>query len=341
MIRKLKVAVVGTGYFSQFHFDAWSRCPDVEIVGVSSLDRDAAQTNGERFGCPAYDDVALMCGAAKPDLLDIITPPPTHEEMIAVAASFGVDVVCQKPFCGTLEAARRATEYAEHHNINVTIHENFRFQPWYGAIKSILDERRLGRLFQATFRLRPGDGQGAEAYLARQPYFRDMKRFLVHETAIHWIDVFRYLIGEVETVWADMSRLNEAIAGEDRCLIVMTHEDGARSVLDGNRLSDHVAKNRRLTMGEMTIEGENGVLTLSGDAELTIRSHGSNETESINYPWADNGFGGDCVYRFTRHVVDHYLTGTPIMNSARDYLQNLKLEEAVYDAAETGNLQVY
>ena len=37
----------------------------------------------------------------------------------------------------------------------------------------------------------------APAYLERQPYFQTMPRFLVHETAIHLVDVFRFLLGEI------------------------------------------------------------------------------------------------------------------------------------------------
>ena len=33
----LRVAAVGSGYFSQFHYDAWRRLP-VELVGVCDLD---------------------------------------------------------------------------------------------------------------------------------------------------------------------------------------------------------------------------------------------------------------------------------------------------------------
>ena len=42
-----------------------------------------------------------------------------------------------------------------------------------------------------------------DAYLARQPYFQTMERFLVHEVAVHWIDTFRFLQGEVEAVFKD------------------------------------------------------------------------------------------------------------------------------------------
>ena len=335
--RNLRVATVGTGYFSQFHYDAWSRCNDVDLVGVADLDLSAAKAITDRHGGQSFNDCASMLDAVSIDLLDIITPPSTHLAMIELAAERGINVICQKPFCGGLEVARRAVDIAQAAKIDVTVHENFRFQPWYGEIRNQIGSGLLGDLYRATFRLRPGDGQGPEAYLERQPYFQQMERFLIHETAIHYVDVFRYLFGEVVGLWADLAQLNPAISGEDSCLVIMEFDKGFRGVLDGNRLSDHVAENRRRTMGEMSVEGEKGELVLSGDGALTFRAHGSNEVQSIGFDWDDRGFGGDCVFRFTRHVVDHYLDGSPIQNTGRDYLTNLELEEAIYASAADGS----
>ena len=50
-MNSLKVAVVGTGYFSQFHYDAWSRLP-VKLVGCCSLDKEAARGVAQQFGIP-------------------------------------------------------------------------------------------------------------------------------------------------------------------------------------------------------------------------------------------------------------------------------------------------
>ncbi len=333
---KLKVAAVGTGYFSKFHYDAWSRCGDVELVGIADLNLDSAKNVAVDYGGAVFTDVAEMLDVVKPDLLDIITPPPTHLQMIQLAVDRGINVICQKPFCGGLEDAGTAVDMAETARINVTVHENFRFQPWYAAIKLQLQENRLGRLYRATFRLRPGDGQGADAYMERQPYFKQMEQFLIHETAIHYVDVFRFLFGEVNALWANLAKLNPAISGEDSCLVIMDFENGLRGVLDGNRLSDHVAENRRRTMGEMSIEGEKGELTLSGDGVVGFRAHGANEIETVQFDWDDIGFGGDCVYRFTRHVVDHYQTGSLLQNSGREYLANLRIEQAIYQSANDG-----
>jgi len=327
----LRVATVGTGYFSRFQYEAWTRMDGVEIVAVCNRSLDSAEEVAAEYGIGGvYTDFETMLDAVKPDLVDIITPPVTHLAYIQAAAARGIAMICQKPFCQNQVEAEAAVSAAAEADTLLVIHENFRFQPWYGEIKRRLDEGTLGQLYQVNFRLRPGDGQGPEAYMDRQPYFQKMERFLVHETAIHLIDVFRYLFGEIAAVSADLRRLNPAIAGEDAGLVMFEFDNGARGIFDGNRLSDHIAENRRLTMGEMLIEGEKGILRLSGDGRVWMREHGDNSEMSIEYPWDNRGFAGDCVYRLQKHVVDHLKAGAPAVNRGADYLANLRLEDAIY-----------
>lgn len=337
MAKPIRVACVGTGYFSRFQYRAWARIPEVSLVAICNRTRESAASFAQDFAIPAiHTDLDAMLRAEQPDLLDIITPPVTHLAAISAAARAGVDVICQKPFCQSRGEAMAAIEIAEKAGISIVIHENFRFQPWYGAIRDVLAAGRLGQVYQACFRLRPGDGQGPSAYLDRQPSFQTMPRFLVHETAIHLIDVFRYLFEEPISVTALLRQLNPVIAGEDAGLFVLDMTSGVRCVFDGNRLSDHAARNRRLTMGEFIIEGEKGVMTLDGDARLGFRAHGAQLIEQIAFAWEDIDFGGDCVYRFQRHVIDHRLGLCPIMNTARDYLANIAVEEAVYVSNASG-----
>ncbi len=340
MTSRLRVVTVGTGYFSQFHYNAWQRLADtgeVELVGICSLDRPAAETLARRFGTPTvHDDFIAMLDTVEADLVDIITPPGTHAGFVRAAVERQRAVVCQKPFTPDLETARHLVAEIEQRDGRVFVHENFRFQPWYPKLKSLLDADAIGTPFQVSFRLRPGDGQGPDAYLERQPYFRTMPRFLIHETAIHLVDTFRFLFGEVTSVYAQLDRLNPAITGEDAGLVLFGFEGGRRGLFDGNRLVDHPANNRRLTMGEMLIEGSAGILSLDGDGKIHRRRFGSDDWEEIEFAWNDTDFGGDCVYRTIRHLVDHLVRGTPAMNSAGDYLVNLRIEEAIYRSAESG-----
>ncbi len=337
MAERIRVATVGVGYFSRFHYDAWGRMEDVDLVGLCNRTEETGRAIAEEHGiAQVFSDFEMMLESVEIDLVDIITPPPTHRPYIEQAARRGIAAICQKPFCETLDDAEAAVEAAKAAGIPLVVHENFRFQPWHAEAHRLLSEGRLGTPYQVTFRLRPGDGQGADAYLDRQPYFQTMERFLVHETAIHLIDTFRYLMGEIVSVYAQLDRLNPAIAGEDAGIILMTFEDGSRGLFDGNRLADHAAHNRRLTMGEMLIEGSEATLRLDGDGQLYLRHHGRNDEQEVAYDWQDRGFGGDCVYRLQRHVVDHLLGNGPLTNTGAEYLENLRIEKAVYESHRLG-----
>ncbi len=338
-MKKLKVATIGAGYFSAFHHDAWTRIPEVELVAVCDSDPAKARAYAERFqSARSFTDAATMLDAVRPDLVDIATPPATHLALIRETMARRLPTICQKAFCRSLDEAAAAVAVADAAGTLLVVHENFRFQPWHQELKRQLDAGRIGKLYQISFRLRPGDGQGPSAYLDRQPYFQQMERFLVHETAIHLIDVFRYLMGEPEAVMARLTRLNPAIKGEDAGIMLFEFKDNRRALFDGNRLVDHVARNRRLTMGELLAEGSTGVIRLDGDGGLHHRAFDSNAEVPIAYEWQEQGFAGDSVHAFQRHVVDHLLGRGTIVTSASDYLANLRIEEAVYLASAEGRL---
>lgn len=340
----LKAVTVGAGYFAGFHVYGWLRNPDVTFAGLADVDRDKASDMlearaGPDHGVTVDSDAARLFDEIGPDIIDIATPPPAHFALIKKALETGARaIICQKPFCTSLEEARQAVRLIERHGGLVVVHENFRFQPWYRAIRQELSNGRVGELYQVSFRMRPGDGRGPNAYLSRQPYFQKMERFLIHETAVHWIDTFRYLMGEPDSVFADLRRLNPVIAGEDAGFLLFRYRDGRRAVFDGNRLTDHVADNTRFTMGECLIEGSDGQIALDGFGDLTFRSTGSHEWQPIGGGFSQAGFGGDSVFALQKHVSDHLLTGSPIENHAASYLRNIEIEYALYDSAAAGRV---
>ncbi len=331
--KKIRVACVGAGYFSQFHYESWGRSDRVNLVASCNRHIDKAQATG----LPAYDDLRRMIEETKPDLVDVILPPTAQADAIRTALDCGVRaIICQKPFCLDLDEAKTITAEAEAAGAKLIVHENFRFQPWYRRIKAALDEGAVGAPLQVTFRLRPGDGQGPRAYLDRQPYFQDMEKFLIHETAVHWVDTFRYLLGAPRSVYADLRRMNPVIAGEDAGYVLFEHENGVRALFDGNRLLDHDADNLRRTMGEALIEGDQGVMRLTGDGAIHLRKFHERDETALSPPDTWDGFGGDCVHALQMHVISGLLDGTPLENSARDYLAVVEIEDAIYRSAQEG-----
>ena len=335
----LRVLSIGAGYFARYHVEAWHALPGARIVALADPDTQKAEALLDAVADPGHGiavggDAAALMATVPADIIDIAAPPSAHLELIRVALATDARVViCQKPFCGGLVGGREAAALAEARDRPLVVHENFRFQPWYRRMKSEIAAGTLGDVLQISFRLRPGDGQGRDAYLARQPYFQQMSRFLVHETAVHWVDTFRFLMGAPDAVFADLRRLNPAIAGEDAGTILFRHDDGRRGLFDGNRLVDHAAQDMRLTMGECLLEGTEATLSLDGSGRLWLRTRGAAEPKLFAPAPQDRSFGGGCVAALQAHVIAHLAEGHPLENTARDYLRVQETEEAIYRSA--------
>lgn len=330
---KLRVACIGTGFFSQFHYDAWRRIDQVKLIASCSL----VINDAKKTGASAFNSADQMLKNVHPDIVDIITPPSSHLELISLCAENGVkNIVCQKPFCESLDQAKAAMAICKAHGARLIVHENFRFQPWFRKMKQIIDQGQLGDIHQLTFRLRTGDGQGPDAYLDRQPYFQTMEKLLIHETGVHYVDTFRYLLGKPISVYADLRKFNPVISGEDAGYFIIEFENGKRALFDGNRHLDHNADNCRNTFGEALLEGSNATVNLSGNGELSFRKFGSRLTDVILTGRQYQGFAGDCVHALQSHLAQSINDCEKIENEAEDYLSVLEIEAAIYQSANSG-----
>jgi predicted dehydrogenase len=326
----LRVALIGCGYFARFHREAWARMPGAQLVALCDQDKaKLAAAGAEHPGVDLFTDAGAMLDAVRPDLVDIATPPPTHKVLVGEAARRGIPAICQKPLAPTYDEAIEIVELAEQAQAKLIVHENFRFMPWFQEAQRLARNGALGQVLAVSFRLRPGDGQGPQAYLSRQPYFQKMPRLLIHETAIHLIDVFRTIAGEVTGVFARLKRFNPVIAGEDAGYVIFDFDSGAQGLFDGNRHVDHPARDTRMTNGVLLVEGTGGTLRLDGYGRLFLKPHGGEEAEHI-YAWEDRGYGGDCVWRQQAHIVAHLTQGATLANGGRAYLRNIEIEEAIY-----------
>ena len=332
----LRGVSVGAGYFGQFHYDAWPRVSGAELVAVCDRDSARAASVAGKFGVPrSYADAAEMLDVERPDFIDIITPPDTHLSLTRIAAERGVHVLCQKALAPSVREAAQIVEEAGRAGIRFMVHDNFRFQPWHREFRRLLDRDAIGRLHSLSCRTRMGDGWQPDAYLARQPYFRTMPRLLIFETGVHFIDVYRYIAGEVTSVFARLRRLNGDIAGEDAGVVMFEFASGAVGVWDANRYNESLATDPRYTFGEFLLEGDRGALRLDDEGRMSVHRLGEGPREHA-YAHDRRGFAGDCVHATLQHFVNGLRAGTPFETDGREYLKTLAVQEAVYASAASG-----
>lgn len=335
---RFRGVAMGAGYFSRFQYEAWSRIPEVEIVAIYNRTEKKARAMMAQYGVARYyGDWREMIDRERPDFVDIITPPETHEEMCAFAASRAVHIICQKPLAPTLEGSRRIVETARAAGVRFMVHENWRWQPWYREIKRIQCLGTVGDFTHIHFLMRMGDGWGENAYLDRQPFFRDYPRLLVYETGVHFVDTFRYLLGEITQVYAQLRRLNPTIRGEETGQLFFRFENGATAIWDSNRYNEVESPSPRYTFGQMRIDAMGGHITLDTEANLRIKLLGQPGYD-VEYPHRNVNFGGDCVYALQRHFVNSARTGDAFEANGDDYLKTLAVVDAVYESARRGEV---
>ena len=318
--RKLRGAIVGCGFFAQFHLDAWRRIDNVELAAACDPDLARAAAAAPR----AYRTLEEMLERESLDFVDIATRPETHAELVQTAAARRLAVICQKPMAPSLAEAIAMAASARAAGARLMIHENWRWQPWYREVKRRIEAGEIGEAVTYRFRIRKRDGAGPEPYTA-QPYFRVMPRLLVHETMVHPIDTARFLFGNLAMVSARTNRRNPVIAGEDECQLILTHASGLAGVADGNRFVDLAPDSPPL--GDAEFEGERGVLRVEPAGDVTRNGQ---------IAWRNNvptGYRGDSVRATQQHFVDCLRRGLPFETSAEDYLETFAAVEAAYRSA--------
>ena len=225
---KLRVAVIGVGFFAVNQLRAWRDIEAVEVAAICDTRPERLAEIAGQFGIArCYTDAAVMLGAERPDFVDIATGTASHRALVELAAAHRLPVICQKPFAPSLEDARAMVACCERAGVPLMVHENFRWQSPLRAVAEVLRSGRIGTPFWARISFR----SGFDVYV-HQPYLATVERFIIADLGIHLLDLARYLLGDVVDLSARAQRVNPRIGGEDVATMLLRHERGAVSVVE-------------------------------------------------------------------------------------------------------------
>jgi len=319
-MKKLHGAIVGCGFFGNIQMEAWRRMPEIEMTAACDVSLDRARATGLR----PYTDATAMLDAEPLDFIDIATRPDTHLPLIRAAVERRIPVICQKPMAESMTEAMEIAALVRDSGVRVMIHENWRWQPWYREVRHRIRQGAIGQPLDYTFRIRQRDGLGDNPF-PNQPYFRQMPRLLIYETLIHPIDTARFLFGEIATVQAHIRRFNSLLAGEDRAVVILTHDDGTDGIIDGNRYVNPEPPGP--AMGDAVFEGTEGTLRVLANGDIY-----ANTQQVWSHP-ANIGYKGDSVLATQQHFIDCLRDGKPFETDVESYLGSYAAVEAAYLSA--------
>ena len=155
-MEKIKVGVVGVGYFGQFHAEKYAKTEGVELVGVVDVDASRAREIAKRYRTQPFFHYADLFQRVQ--AVSIAVPTPFHYSVTKECFLQGVDVLLEKPISSTLEEADELIGLSESKGLIFQVGHLERFN---GALSG-LEGRLRHPLFIESHRLGPFSGRGAE-----------------------------------------------------------------------------------------------------------------------------------------------------------------------------------
>lgn len=149
MRRKLRVGIIGAGMIAQDgHIPAYQKFPDaVEIMAVCARREDNARAVAEKYAIRQWftstEDMLRECDL---DLVSICTPNVRHGSDAALALSYGVHVLCEKPLALTEKTAEDLFALAREKGLMLATCQTLRFNPEYMAARESILAGDLGKV---------------------------------------------------------------------------------------------------------------------------------------------------------------------------------------------------
>jgi predicted dehydrogenase len=145
----------------------------------------------------------------RPDVVIVANPTAMHAGVVRESIRAGAAVVLEKPVCADLAEAQQLLRDVEDAGGTCSMAYSFRYHPLYRALKALLAEGRLGRVFhyharQASYlpSWHPWEDYRT-GYAARRDLGGGVVRTLDHE-----LDMLRWTVGQPHEVFASAGSLS-------------------------------------------------------------------------------------------------------------------------------------
>jgi predicted dehydrogenase len=282
-----RIAVVGCGFWSQYQISSWRELPEANVVALCDVDPAKAEAVGRRFEINRiYNNADELLNSEHVDLLDVITTPQTHSEMVHVAARHKVPVICQKPLAPSLKVAEEMVRTCAASNLPLLVHENWRWQTPIRALKNVLKAGTIGQVFRARV-----DFISGFPVFKNQPFLRELKQFILTDLGTHLLDAARFLFGEATTLYCQTRKLHSDIAGEDVATVIA--EMSGATVVCNMAYAENFLEHDRFPQTFIFVEGEKGSVELGPDYSIRVTT--AEGTDAKRYPpprykWADPAY---------------------------------------------------
>ena len=224
---KVGVAVIGTGQWGKNHARVYKELPSTELIAICDINPQRAKAMADQYGAKAYSDSTEMLKDKNIQAINVCTWSTILYQEAIKALNAGKHVLVEKPMSTTPDQARQLVKTAEENSLHLTVGFLMRFIPGLQHIRQSVENKKIGELVSVT------------AKRVSQWPERIGDVGVVKDTAIHDIDVMRYISKQDPTsVYAKMGS-KKIQKFEDYAQIMLTYENGETAFIESNWLTPY------------------------------------------------------------------------------------------------------
>jgi predicted dehydrogenase len=252
-----RFGLIGAGAAADLHARAMQGLPDVEVRGVTDVDRLRAKALAERYDIPeVFDSTDDLVASPAVDAVAILTPHHLHLPAAVAAAKAGKHVLAEKAFAHTVEAADAMIEACRKHGVILGGILQSRFTPAALACRRALQAGEVGRVFLASVRVKLRRSAAYFEGAAWRGRKAEAGGGVLMIQAIHTLDLLLWTLGMPRRVLGRSATAVHAIQVEDVAVGLLEFEGGALAALEATTaaIPEHPA--------ELEIHGDRGTAAL-------------------------------------------------------------------------------
>jgi len=334
MTNKLQFAIVGCGRIAQRHAEHIHNVGN--LVAVCDIVPEKAADIAGKYKASFYNNIdELLKQEKKVDVISVCTPNGLHAEHSIKALQAGFHVLCEKPMALTTQDCSAMIHAAERSNKRLFIVKQNRFNPPVAAVKNLIDEGRLGKIFSVQL----------NCFWNRNPaYYKNswkgtkaLDGGTLFTQFSHFIDLLYWMIGDVDRVQAFTGNFDHQgiIEFEDTGAVTLKFYNGSIGTI--NYTVNAHSKNME---GSLTIFAEKGTVKIGGQYlnELEYQDIENYKIENLPKGNPPNQYGQyqgsmsnhDKVYE---NLVEVLNGNGIIATNGLEGLKTVEIIEKIYKAA--------
>ncbi len=334
-MKKINFGIVGFGKIGPRHKEEIEKNKHCRLIAI--CDNDHNRLDGiNNSDIELYTDYREMLKDANIDVVSICTPNYLHATMTIDSLEAGKHVICEKPMALTTKDCEKMIATQIKCKKKLFVVKQNRYNPPVQAVKKLLVENRLSRLYLIAVNCY---WNRDKEYFAESTWKGDKEKDggTLFTQFSHFIDLIYWFAGEVASVFAYVENYNhQYIEIEDTGVVMLKFKSGAMGMINFTNCA--YQKNME---GSIALFGENGSVKIGGEylnkleyqmiKDYTIKTLPKCRRANNYGTYKGSMSNHDKVYE---NVVDVLMNNGNIAVSGIDGIESIKIIETIYKSAE-------